>query len=398
MHSASDHYDLIIVGGGLTGLALARALRESRLNILLVDSQTAPTQSSPHFDDRALALSEMSRRMLEKLDLWASLSAEASPIRSIHISDRGQYGRCLLNAESFGFAAFGQVIELRVLGQALWQAVQQQAGLSLDAGTQVIGLEQAPGQTRLHLQTGQQHRWVSADVVLAADGGPSSLRSLAGLPVDVHDYQQTALIANIETALPHDGRAFERFTDTGPLALLPLTRQRLSLVWTLRPEQAQQLSEHDAQRFAHDLQQAFGWRLGKIRRVGSRHRFALSRTRSPIRRQGRLLLMGNAATMLHPIAGQGFNLALRDLMAFADWLQEQQRAALDWRQPAALQQFIERRLADSEQVQDMTHSLVQLFSNQYPLLTHARALSLSLLDSLPALKRHTAVQAMGFRS
>lgn len=392
-----QHYDLIIVGGGLTGLALARALRDTPLRILLVDSQPAPVAQAPHFDDRALALSEVSRQLLDTLGIWSAIAHDANPIGHIHVSDQGQFGRCALDAAELGFAAFGQVIELRVLGQALWQAISHQPRLTHVSHCNVTALSQQVDGVELVLAQSGQTQTVKGGVVLAADGGPSSLRVLAGLPAERFDYRQSALIANIETSEPHHGRAFERFTETGPLALLPLTRNRLSLVWTLSPSDAQAMQALPEPALIAKLQKAFGWRLGAIRRIGERTVFPLARIRSPLRRQGRLLLMGNAATMLHPIAGQGFNLALRDLMAFADWLQQQLKECADWQQPAALQNFIDGRLADSLHVQDITHGLVQLFSNRHPLLTSTRALSLSLLDSFPRLKHFTAVQAMGFR-
>ena len=418
--------DIAIVGGGLTGLALARALRDSPYSIVLLDKTPAPTSltgrhtpsfEAPHFDDRSLAISESSRRLLSALDIWSAIEHEASPIRQIHISDRGHFGRCQLRAEEHGVSAFGHVVELRVLGQALWHSVQNQANLTVLSSTEVTHIEscalvpneQPPNEpsdsgARLHFSsvnaatpsaTDAVAQCLQAQVVLAADGGLSRLRGMDGLHAETFDYQQTALIANIETELAHAGRAYERFTPTGPLALLPLTRQRMSLVWTLNAEEAKRLAVAQESDFLQELQRAFGWRLGKLGKVGARTTFPLLRVSAHCRRQGQILLMGNASATLHPIAGQGFNLALRDLMALAAHVQmpsnEQALSA------ASLARFVDERALDTRHVIATTHNLVQLFSNDHPLLSGLRALSLSALDSMPVLKRYAATQAMGFR-
>ena len=398
MADAQNDFDVIIIGGGLTGAALALALTQSAnaLRVALLDASANNTNDLPSFDERVLALSEGSRRLLVQLGVWDALAFDACPIRTIHVSDRGQFGRTVLTATEQQLDALGQVIALRVLGQQFYRALDQRVGVTrlhgkLSAFTQN---EEGVQITLQHDGTAQQ---LQTRVLLGADGGPSGLRAMAGLPVDVIDYQQSAVIATVRAERAHQHWAYERFTDTGPLALLPMTDNRLSLVWTQTPDDAARLLTLTDVAFLRELQSAFGWRLGKLMQIGAREKFDLRRMRSPVRRQGRLLLMGNAANTLHPIAGQGFNLALRDAMAFAEQVRTNQAAGADWASPAALDAFVCSRQADADAVAGVTDSLVRLFSNRYPLLRPLRAAALSLLDVLPPAKRAVAVGAMGLR-
>ena len=391
-------FDVLIVGGGLTGAALALALTQAPLSLRvgLLDAASATSNEAPSFDERVLAVSEGSRRLLAELGVWEKLQFDACPIQQIHVSDRGQFGRTVLTAAEQRVAALGQVIPLRVIGQTLYQALATRANVIRLQG-KVTAFQQRGEAVRLELQQNGLSSSLQARVLLGADGGPSSLRNLAGLPVDAIDYQQRAVIATVRAERAHQHWAYERFTETGPLALLPMTEQRLSLVWTQTPREAERLLDVSDSEFLRELQQAFGWRLGKLTQVGVRESFELKRLRSPVRRQGNLLLMGNAATTLHPIAGQGFNLALRDAMAFARTVRSAQAALQDWAAPALLDAFVEQRRADAEHVAGVTDSLVRLFSNRYPLLRPLRALALSALDLVPVAKRAVATSAMGLR-
>ncbi|NQD35557.1 2-octaprenyl-6-methoxyphenyl hydroxylase [Permianibacter sp. IMCC34836] len=398
MTDAQNNFDVVIIGGGLTGAALALALTQSpqALRVALLDASPTSANDLPSFDERVLALSEGSRRLLVQLGLWDTLAFEACPIRTIHVSDRGQFGRTVLTASEQQLDALGQVIALRVLGQQFYRALGQRAGVTRLHG-KLSAFVQGEDGVQITLQHDGAAQQLQTRVLLGADGGPSGLRAMAALPVDVIDYQQSAVIATVRAERAHQHWAYERFTETGPLALLPMTDNRLSLVWTQTPDEAARLLTLTDAEFLRELQSAFGWRLGKLMQIGAREKFDLRRMRSPVRRQGRMLLMGNAATTLHPIAGQGFNLALRDAMAFADQVRVQQAAGTDWASPAALDAFVGSRQTDADAVAGVTDSLVRLFSNRYPLLRPLRALALSALDALPALKRQVAGGAMGLR-
>lgn len=398
MTDRQTDFDVIIVGGGLTGAALALALTQAplALRVGLLDAGNTNANELPSFDERVLALSEGSRRLLVALGVWEALHFAACPIQQIHVSDRGQFGRTVLTAAEHDIAALGQVIPLRIIGQVFYQTLAARPNVVRLQG-KVTAFHQRSDAVELVLDQNEMSSSIHARVLLGADGGPSSLRSLAGLPVDVIDYEQSALIATVRAERAHQHWAYERFTETGPLALLPMTDNRLSLVWTQTPAEAARLLTLTEGEFLLELQAAFGWRLGKFLQVGVREKFDLRRLRSPVRRQGRLLLMGNAATTLHPIAGQGFNLALRDAMAFANAVRQQQACGQDWALPTALDAFVEQRHADADRVAGVTDSLVRLFSNRYPLLRPLRGLALSALDALPAVKRAVATGAMGLR-
>lgn len=396
MMDAKNDFDVVIVGGGLTGAALALALTQSpgALRVALLDASPTGASELPSFDERVLALSEGSRRLLAQLGVWDALVFDACPIRTIHVSDRGQFGRTVLTAREQNLDALGQVIALRVLGQQFYRALESRAGVTRLQG-KLSAFAQGEDGVQITLQQDGTAQRLQTRVLLGADGGPSGLRAMAGLPVDVIDYQQSAVIATVRAERAHQHWAYERFTETGPLALLPMTDNRLSLVWTQTPDAAARLLTLSDAEFLRELQSAFGWRLGKLIQVGAREKFDLRRMRSLVRRQGRMLLMGNAATTLHPIAGQGFNLALRDAMAFAERVRGQLVAGQDWSTPAVLDAFVCARQADADAVAGITDSLVRLFSNRYPVLAPLRAVALTVLDSAAPLKRLVARQAMG---
>lgn len=390
-----DH-DVLIVGGGPTGAVLALALTQApqALRVGLLDATIPGANETPSFDERVLALSEGSRRLLVQLGVWDDLAADACAIQQIHVSDRGQFGRALLTASEQKLAALGQVVPLRVLGQVLYRVLASRANVTRLNG-KITTLAQLNDGMQVSLQQNESTTVASARIVLAADGGPASVRVLAGLPVDVVDYEQSAIIATVRAEQAHRHWAYERFTETGPLALLPMTDNRLSLVWTQTPSEATRLLAVPDAAFLRELQQAFGWRLSKLVQVGVREQFVLKRQRSVVRQQGRLLLMGNAATTLHPIAGQGFNLALRDAMAFAQRVRDAELRGGDWAEPAALAAFVAARQSDSDTVAAATDGLVRLFSNRHSVLTPLRGLALSALDALPPLRRALAQRAMG---
>ncbi len=389
--TTETNYDLIIVGGGMVGASLAVALNNSDLRIAVIEAIANNSPQQPSYDDRGIALAYGSQRIFESMGIWPQLAQHCTAISDIHISDRGHFGATRLSAEDEQVPALGQVITARAMGQVLNSALSKQDNLSFICPSNVIALQQHDSFVELELDNRQT---LTSKLLVAADGCHSSIRQLLKLDALEHDYQQTAITANISTERPHNGKAFERFTDTGPIALLPMSDNRCSLVWTVTSRDESSLLNATEHEFLSQLQDRFGYRLGKFLRVGQRHHYPLKlmQTDQPV--QQRVALIGNAAHSLHPIAGQGFNLGLRDVAALADVLTNT-NANKDCGDARLLHDYQQWRLQDQDNVIEVTSNLVNLFSNNNFLLGHCRGAALSIIDALPPAKHYLAQKSMG---
>jgi 2-octaprenyl-6-methoxyphenol hydroxylase len=391
----STNYDLLIVGGGLVGSSLALALAPSSLRIGIIEAALPVTGEKPSFDSRAIALAFGSRRIFEGMGCWAALAPEVTPIRRIHVSTRGHFGTTRMEAKQVSMSALGYVVEMRVLGQLLRQRLQNVPQVEMICPAKVINIATETTQVRVQIAAQGHIHTLSAQLLVAADGGHSLVRQLLQLPTRQIDYAQTAIIANLTTERPHEYTAFERFTNTGPLALLPLGKERLNLIWTVKNTQAPYLTAVDGKTFLSYLQQRFGQRLGRFTRIGKRHAYPLQLIRAQQQTTQRAVLIGNAAHTLHPVAGQGFNLGLRDIAALAQTLNDAHKAGHDLGAPQALSAYTQWRHKDQRRVTEITDAIVRLFSNDYPFLGLARGLGLATLDLLPPLKETLMRHAMG---
>jgi len=384
--------DLAIIGGGLVGASLAMALQAGAKargwRILLIE-QFAPGDSyQPSYDARSSALSFGTRQIYERLGLWQAISRRAEPIRQIHVSDRGRFGSTRLNALEQGVPALGYVVENAWLGQCLWQGLDQQV-VSWRCPAEVTAMQATDGGYRLTLN---DDTTVQCDLAVLADGGRSALREQLGINLHETRYDQNALIANITPGEAHLGQAFERFTDEGPMALLPLPDNRCALVWTRRPADTQRLLGLSDQAFLSELQGVFGYRLGTLKQVGARHVYPLSLVEAQEQVRSHLVVLGNAAHALHPIAGQGFNLSLRDVQALAEALLSGTGSPGDL---AVLQAYRERQRQDQNLTVGFSDQVTRLFGTPDPWVVAGRNLGLLGLDLLPPAKRWFARQAMG---
>lgn len=393
--SAAD-YDIAIVGGGMVGASLACAVAGLGWRVAVIEAHCIDAADQPSFDDRGIALAEGSRRILQSMGVWPALKAHAEPIRRIHVSDRGHFGATRLQASEEGVTALGYVVESRVMGQVLHDLLQELENVDYLCPWRLQDLDCHDQGHQLTLENDETRRRLNARLVVAADGSRSRVRQLLGIPAGGRDYGQTAIITNAVTARPHQGTAYERFTDTGPLAFLPLTRQRSSVVWTVRTEQAEALMTLPDAAFTARLQARFGYRLGRIVRIGRRETYPLRLLQAERLTAPRAVLIGNAAHSLHPVAGQGYNLCLRDVALLAEQLQAVRER--DPGDPQMLAAYAASRQADYRDVIRMTDGLVELFSNDAPLLGHARAAALVLLDLLPPGRHWLARQSMGLRA
>ncbi|MDG1579662.1 2-octaprenyl-6-methoxyphenyl hydroxylase [Pseudomonas sp. GOM6] len=383
---------LAIVGGGLVGASLALALqagaRARGWKIVLVEPFAPGDAYQPSYDARSSALSYGSRQIFERLGLWPALAERAEAISQIQVSDQGRFGATRLSAEDEGVPALGYVLENAWMGHCLWRALDP-AVVEWRCPAEVVRMEALGDGYRLHLGDDSV---MDCDLAVLADGGRSGLREQLGIAVRHTPYEQCALIANITPAEAHGGQAFERFTAQGPLALLPLSEQRCALVWTRPPVDAERLQALPDAEFLAELQQAFGYRLGSLRQVGTRHVYPLALVEAAEQVRPNLVILGNAAHSLHPVAGQGFNLSLRDTQALAETLLASDQALGDF---AVLQRYLQRQQQDQALTVSFSDRVTRLFGRGESLLVAGRTLGLLGLDLLPPAKRWFARQAMG---
>lgn len=387
-----NRFNLAIIGGGLVGASLALALQAGAKargwTILLIEPFAPGDSYQPSYDARSSALSFGTRQIYERLGLWQAISRRAEPIRQIQVSDRGRFGAARLNAMEEGVPALGYVVENAWLGQCLWKGLDPEV-VSWRCPAEVTALQALEDGYRLSLN---DDTTLDCDLAVLADGGRSGLREQLGIHVTTRPYNQSALIANITPSEAHCGQAFERFTDEGPMALLPLPENRCALVWTRKGMDAKRLAELDERSFLNELQGVFGYRLGALCQVGVRHLYPLSLVEAQEQVRPHLVVLGNAAHSLHPIAGQGFNLSLRDVQALSEALLAGPQAPGDL---ATLQAYCERQRLDQALTIGFSDRVTRLFGNNQPLVTAGRNLGLLGLDLLPPAKRWFARQAMG---
>ncbi|MFL2546049.1 MAG: 2-octaprenyl-6-methoxyphenyl hydroxylase [Candidatus Rariloculaceae bacterium] len=390
--------DVLIVGGGLAGSALAHALAQTGLSTVVVETRDPSELGQPSFDGRATALANGSQRILNSLGLWDEVSQDAEPIQTIHISERGRFGAARINARDEGVPALGFTLENRILGAALWSALSSARGFTSLAPAELLSLEIDDDGVTAVVGRDSSRVSVASKVVVAADGANSYVRKELGIGSHEDLYDQQAVILNCMTEIGHAGRAYERFTSDGPLAFLPLSGDRVAVVWTRAPEEAQRLLALDDDTFLRELQAGFGYRLGRITRVGARSAYPLARIRSEKVIARRAVLIGSAAVNLHPVAGQGFNLALRDVAALAEIFTESIDAEGDTLDPGAterLKRYQDWREQDQKTVSALTHGLIRLFGYGALPLSAARGIGLMAFDLLPGAKAELAKQTMG---
>jgi 2-octaprenyl-6-methoxyphenol hydroxylase len=397
---AQQHFDIAIVGGGLVGASLAAALRTLPLRVALIEAHAPDSATQPSFDERTTALGNASRRVFEALGLWQALRSEAAPIAAIHVSDAGRYGFARLSASEFGQEALGYVVPNRVLGRELWRALSAAPNVTAFMPARLQSLQVGSDAAQLVLVEAGRQVAISATLIVAADGAQSLVRTAAGLGATVDDYQQVAIVASLRTDMGNDGVAYERFTAAGPMALLPLraaaSASWRTLVWAARPADAERLMQLPAAQFMREWQDAFGWRAGRALQLGHRGRYPLSLTRAAGSVAPRIVLLGNAAQSLHPVAGQGFNLGLRDAAELADLLATAVADTADIAAPQLLAQYAAARDSDRDGVIGFTDTLVRVFSSDRPLAAAARDAGLLLFDLLPPAKRALSRVSLGF--
>ena len=400
-----NFYDLVVVGGGMVGAsfccALEQALGETPLSILVIEaiSPNANSAKQSSFDARSTALSFGSRKFLEGIGLWQALDDAVSAIHEIQVSDRGRLGCVEINRDEQGVEALGYVVENKRLGQVLNARLNESGKINLLCPALVSSVKATEKGMLLGLNHGDTETSVDASLVVLADGGKSPVCEQLGIEQSIERYDQHALIANIVLEKPHQHVAFERFTNTGPLAVLPLQlidgKNRGSLVWTLSVEQAAQYREMNEEKLLPLLQERFGYKLGKILEIGQTFVYPLSLSIAKEQVRPGLALLGNVAHSLHPVAGQGLNLALRDTRALVDVLINAKQRDLGLGEMNVLLEYVARQQADQATTTQFTHNITKLFSSNNEAKVWLRKFGLVALELLPTLRRSLAERAMG---
>lgn len=387
-------YPVVIVGGGMAGASLSLALTRQGIACAVFEAFATDMPSQPSFDDRTVALSASSLNILRNLGVSDDFMSVAEPIEQIHVSEQGHIGFTRLNAKDQGMQQLGAVVENWQLGKVLHKNIKQQELIDWFAPTKVLKLEQQSDKAQLTVETADGESKVEASLVVLADGARSPLRKSLYIDSRTRDFGTSAIVCNVATQQSHHGCAYERFTADGPLAMLPLTQNRMALVWSKPNDEVETYLALSEQDFAAALERDFGARLGRITKVGKRAAFPLIQQQAETLFRGRCVLVGNAAQSLHPIAGQGFNLGLRDVAYLSQCLGGLEGD--DYGAYQVLRNYEHKRHADRNKTVWMTESLARLFANAWSPMSVSRNLMLKALDITPIAKDLFAQQAMGF--
>ena len=386
----AKQFDVVIIGGGLVGAscALSMAKTNPALNIAVVEANQVTSDYHPSFDDRSIALAQQSVAYLQNLNLFDPTASYTAAIRQVNVSDRGHFGKAHINSDEFAKPSLGYVVEVNPFGRALHLRLTLST-ITLYCPDSVTAIEQTLHSNTLTLQSGEQ---LNAALLVIADGAQSPTRNLLGLDFNTRPYEQHAIIANVEVAGGHNNHAFERFTQNGPIALLPMSNNRYSLVWCMPKNQIEQHMALNEQDFLGALQSAFGYRGGQFTKVGIRTSYPLVYGQVESLTAHRTVVIGNAAHAIHPIAGQGFNLGLRDVQVLSNLIANSQH---DLGSYAFTREYVQNRSSDIKTVMSLTDALVRLFSNSSRVLAFGRSIGLFSMDLFPALKAPLAKQLMG---
>jgi len=402
-------FDIAIVGGGMAGssLALLLAKKIPTLTIALIEAfpldissaNSSKPSSLPSYDDRSSALSLGSCRIFQSLDLWQELLPHLQAITKVHVSDRGNPAGTLLSSQEIHTinGELGYVIENRFLGSVLMEKMKQCSNIHLFGTTTVTSVEVKAEFAELKIN--HANVLIRANLLVVADGAESSLREQLGIAVEQKPYQQVAVVANVSTSSFHEHVAYERFTDSGPMALLPLQdfngEHRCALVWTINEDRSSDVEGMNDFDFLKNIQQRFGNRLGFFTKVGKRSFYPLVLHQAREQVRSHIVLMGNAAHGMHPVAGQGFNLSLRDCFALVETLETAVANGESVGNLSVLQRYLRQQSWDQEKTINTSHLLTLLFSTPEASASFARNIGLLGLNFLPGIKNWFARHAMG---
>ena len=389
-------YDIIIAGGGMIGTSLALALAPLGLRIAVVEAVARKEAAQPSFDDRSSALSRSTQRTFEAMGLWPDIAAASTPIRSIHVSDQGRFGFSHIEAEEQGVEALGYVVINRILGGVLQEALDSLDSVEVLCPARIVDIELAPGMATAIVHADGKERRVNCALLVAADGANSQVRELMGITAEKHPYGQRAVIGNLLPEKDIANVAYERFTQQGPLAILPVADGRAGFVWTVSEDDAERVLALDDGEFLAELQEQFGYRLGHFSRVGKRAAYPLVLSKALRLIATRSVLIGNSAHGLHPVSAQGFNLGMRDVAAIVDCIADARLSdEFDPGSAQLLDRYADWRRADQKKLVRFTDSLVKLFGSDRRSLRTLRNIGMLGFDLVPGVRSVFARHTMG---
>lgn len=392
--AAPQEFDVLIVGGGLVGASLAAALAPLPLKVAVVEAFPFGSRGQPSFDDRATALSEGSRRVFQSMGVWSGMAAEAAPIRRILVSDKGRLGATRLTAEEAGVDALGYVTPNRLIGKALMDFIADKDNIRLLAPANLRSFSVDADGVQAEIEA-EQPLTVKARLLIAADGAQSEIRAKLGVGADKADYAQTAIVCNLRVERPEAETAFERFADSGPLALLPMGGDKYGFVWVTDTAKAPAILGLDDADFGSQAAAGFGGRFGRFIQVGKRASYPLSMVRAKAQQATRTLIIGNAAHALHPVAAQGFNLSVRDVAVLAEVIADAQREGQDLGAAEVLARYVDARAGDQKGTALFADVLNRLFANPLTSVAFGRNAGLLAMELMPTARKTFLKHNMG---
>lgn len=388
-----SQYDAVIIGAGVVGLSAGLVCAHQGLNVAIVEAHAPLPWQADKPDLRVYALALDNQNLLEQLGVWPDIKAKhVNPYKTMTVFDEVSGKPLQFNASELGRHTLGYIVEHNLLVDALWSAVLQNKSITLICPDKIQSLNNLEQEVEISLQSGRQ---LSAKIVVGADGARSKVRELLGIESNAHDYQQKGLVAFIKTELSHQDTAWQRFLSTGPLAFLPYSENVCSIVWTLPNERADELLHVDAESFCRALDSAFGGTLGKTELISERAAFPLKRQLANTMMQGRALLLGDAAHAVHPLAGQGVNLGLRDVAALQESIAKSKNSGVDALEMKTLKRWATSRYSDNAIAAYAFENINRVFSNDNFALSLLRGPMLGLGNKLMLLKNAMARYAAG---